>query len=81
MLSESLAAFTEQYEPSTSVRPAAIAAKPTNRRLRIGCALAQEIFIIRFPLINVAMPGCYEIRTEPIATNARHARSGHEFLS
>jgi len=40
----------------TVFRPArtAIAAKPTNKRLRIGCAMAQEIFTIRLPLINGA---------------------------
>lgn len=43
--------------------------------------MAQEIFIIRFSSINVALTGCYEIRIEPIATNARLARLGHEFRS
>jgi hypothetical protein len=60
---------------------AAIAAKPTNKRLRIGREIAQEIFIIRLPSINGALPECYEIHTEPTATNARLGRSGREFRS
>ena len=61
-------------------RQAAIAAKST-KRLKMGSAMAQKIFTIRLPLINGALAECCENRTEPIATNARLARSGHEFRS
>lgn len=63
---------------SGSVPLSAIAAKPTNQRLRIGCAMPQEIFIIRLASINGVLPECYEIHTEPIASNVLLARSRPE---